>query len=120
MESVKRARPQDEKDTVDSSSNPKYFVVVLLSRPYGSIDNHSVYYTCWSNLTPEQRKGLFHSTPHFRQSSIPGCDDQHDFGHGNDEHFLEGNIWTCLVKDDELSAFTRANHCEVTIAYFDE
>jgi hypothetical protein len=123
---VKRARtPENESTThpVHSPDDPKFFLVVL-SDVYGSTDNYPAFYACWSKLTPEQRKALFRSIPSSRAGAIPGCEENHDFGEGVDDqgvdHILEGNIWKCIEKDKDLSAFTRANHCEVTVAYFSE
>jgi hypothetical protein len=116
---VKRARTlENEKHPQSHQSEPKFFLV-MLGDAYGTTENYPAYYTCWSKLTPEQREALYRSVPSSRAGCVPGCDDDHDFGEGRD-HILEGNIWTCLTEDEQLSAFTRANHCEMTVAYFNE
>ena len=115
---AKRARSSDN---IDATLAPNFFVVVLID-VYGDTDNCSARYACWSKLSCEERKRVFRSVPSSREGIIPGCDDNHDFGEGfvdGIDHVVEGNIWKFL-SDENLSTFTRENHCEVTMAYHNE
>lgn len=105
------------------SRHPEFFLV-LLTDVYGSTENYHSYYTVWSQLSPEERDAIHRSTPDSRRGKVPGCDDNHDFGAGYDidgnEETIPNNIWKSIMEDKDLQLFTRAHHCETTVAYFNE
>jgi hypothetical protein len=128
--SVKRARSCGGTVTAATAAErvagscPLFFLVILAD-VYGCTDNYPARYTEWLKLTSEQRKVLFRSVPSSRRADhVPGCDKGHDFGEGiddeGDDHTLDENIWKSIDNDENLSAFTAANHCETTVAYFSE
>lgn len=103
-----------------SVKNPEFFLVILVC-VYGDTESYFAQYAPWDKLTEKQRNDIHRSIPETRaQNSIPGCDDDHDFGSGFDDEILPGNIWKSIDNDKDLSAFTRAHHCETTVAYHNE
>lgn len=121
--SVKRLRSSDGGSSAkDTKKNVPEFMLVLLSDVYGDTENYPAVYAPWNQLTKKQRKALFRSIPDDRNGVVPCCDSDHDFGVGFDaqgeDHVLEGNIWTSIDEDKNISEFTDKHHCEVTVAYF--
>ena len=126
---LKRARSNENNKngndpSSDSGKNPECFLVILTS-VYGETENYPAQYAAWDKLTKKQRKAIHRSIPETRaQMNIPGCDKDHDFGQGQDnegvDHILPGNIWKSIDNDKDLRAFTRAHHCETTVAYLNE